>query len=176
MTLDFTLDLIRRIMLAALLGGMVGLEREWSGRAAGLRTNMLICIGSCLFTILSIYGFQSDAGIVDPSRIAAQIVTGVGFLCAGALIHRGGHVSGLTTAADIWVVSGIGMAVAVNLSYVAIFVTLLCVTTLYFLAPVSNWLEMNAGDLHREREDQQRALHRKPTATYRTRKSSKRAS
>jgi putative Mg2+ transporter-C (MgtC) family protein len=99
------------LSVALLLGAVIGIERELSDKAAGLRTNILICVGSCLFMIVS-KNFTGIAG-ADPTRIAAQIVTGIGFLGAGAIMHQGEQVSGLTTAATTWVVAAIGMAVGV---------------------------------------------------------------
>ena len=100
------------LCVALALGAIIGMERELSDKAAGLRTNILICIGSCLFMIVS----KNFTGILnaDPTRIAAQIVTGIGFIGAGAIMHQGEQVSGLTTAATIWVVAAIGMAVGVR--------------------------------------------------------------
>ncbi len=110
-------DVLLRLAVAAALTGAIGLERELRERAAGLRTHMLVGVGSALFTIVSAYGwadfrFSNSEGIVfDPTRIAAQIVTGIGFLGAGAIIRQGLSVRGLTTAAGLWVVAAIGMAV-----------------------------------------------------------------
>jgi putative Mg2+ transporter-C (MgtC) family protein len=110
-------DVALRLVAAAALTGAVGLERELRERAAGLRTHMLVGVGSALFTLVSAYGFnaflQSGANVVraDPSRIAAQIVTGIGFLGAGAIIRQGFSIRGLTTAAGLWVAAAIGMAV-----------------------------------------------------------------
>jgi putative Mg2+ transporter-C (MgtC) family protein len=110
-------DVALRLVAAAALTGAVGLERELRERAAGLRTHMLVGVGSALFTLVSAYGFnaflQSGASVVraDPSRIAAQIVTGIGFLGAGAIIRQGFSIRGLTTAAGLWVAAAIGMAV-----------------------------------------------------------------
>jgi putative Mg2+ transporter-C (MgtC) family protein len=109
-------DVLLRIVIAAALTGAIGLERELRERAAGLRTHMLVGVGSALFTIVSAYAwadfrFSTPEGIVfDPTRIAAQIVTGIGFLGAGAIIRQGLSVRGLTTAAGLWVVAAIGMA------------------------------------------------------------------
>src|SRR5256714_9062086 len=105
-----------RLALAAALGGAVGLERELREREAGFRTHLLVSVGSALFTIASAYGFRdflvSGGNVVraDPTRIAAQIVTGIGFLGAGAIIRQGLSVRGLTTAATLWVVAAIGLA------------------------------------------------------------------
>ena len=109
-------DVLLRIVVAAALTGAVGIERELRERAAGLRTHMLVGVGSALFTIVSAYAwrdfsFSTPEGIVfDPTRIAAQIVTGIGFLGAGAIIRQGLSVRGLTTAAGLWVAAAIGMA------------------------------------------------------------------
>jgi putative Mg2+ transporter-C (MgtC) family protein len=109
-------DVLLRIVVAAALTGAIGVERELRERAAGLRTHMLVGVGSALFTIVSAYGwgefsFSTREGVVfDPTRIAAQIVTGIGFLGAGAIIRQGLSVRGLTTAAGLWVVAAIGMA------------------------------------------------------------------
>jgi putative Mg2+ transporter-C (MgtC) family protein len=111
------------LCVALLLGALIGIERELSDKAAGLRTNILICVGSCLFMIVS----KNFTGIVnaDPTRIAAQIVTGIGFIGAGAIMHEGEQVTGLTTAATIWVVAAIGMAVGVRDYTIGAFTTAL---------------------------------------------------
>ena len=103
----FKLELMLQLGLAALLGGAIGLERELGGKPAGLRTNILICIGSVLYTHLSI---AMVGGATDPTRVAGQIVTGVGFIGAGTILHARGAVVGLTSAATIWVVAAIGVA------------------------------------------------------------------
>ena len=130
-----------RIALAALLGGIIGMEREWTGHPAGLRTNILVAVGSCLFTILSIEGFPLRGAAQDTARIAAQIVTGVGFLGAGALFQRESHVRGLTTAATIWLVAAIGMAVGAGIYFIAVFTTLLTAAVLVLLRPISERLD-----------------------------------
>lgn len=112
-----------RLILAAILGGIIGLERELKRRPAGLRTNMFICFGSALFTICSIE--LAVHGEDDHTRIAAQIVNGIGFIGAGAILHARGSVTGLTTAATIFVVAAIGMAAGGGLYIPAIFATLL---------------------------------------------------
>jgi putative Mg2+ transporter-C (MgtC) family protein len=111
------------LCVALLLGAIIGLERELSDKAAGLRTNILICVGSCLFMIVS----KNFTGIMnaDPTRIAAQIVTGIGFIGAGAIMHQGEQVSGLTTAATIWVVAAIGMAAGVGDYSIGAFATVM---------------------------------------------------
>ena len=122
-----------KLLLATVLGGAVGLERELKHRPAGLRTNLFICFGSALFTILSERLAPSSA---DPTRIAAQIVTGIGFLGAGTILHEKGSVSGLTSAASIFVVAGIGMAAGGGLYGTAIVATVLVVFALITLGQV----------------------------------------
>jgi putative Mg2+ transporter-C (MgtC) family protein len=108
-------DMLIRLVSAALLGSIIGLERERILWAAGIRTHMLVCVGSCLIMIVSQYGFANVLTeknvILDPSRIAAQVVSGIGFLGAGSILARGEIVKGLTTAASIWTVAAIGLAV-----------------------------------------------------------------
>ena len=114
--IDFSeqLDLSVRLLVAALLGLAIGFEREIHGHPAGLRTHMLVALGSALFTVLSIRGFLGETGpgvaAVDPTRIAAQIVSGIGFLGAGAILKDGIVIRGLTTAASLWATSAVGMA------------------------------------------------------------------
>ena len=118
------------LLMAAVLGGIVGLERELRGKPAGLRTNILICLGSCIFTIISM-SFSTST----PDRIAAQIVTGIGFLGAGAIIHSGIGIHGLTTAAVIWVVASIGMACGAKMYSIAVSATILVLIVLLLLPP-----------------------------------------
>jgi putative Mg2+ transporter-C (MgtC) family protein len=101
-------EALLRLALAGVLGGLIGLERELREREAGLRTHLLVAVGAALFTIAGAYGFDSPR--VDPTRVAAQIVTGIGFLGAGAIIRQGFSVRGLTTAATLWVVAAVGLA------------------------------------------------------------------
>lgn len=132
-------ELAFRLMLAALLGGLVGAEREYSGQAAGLRTNILVAVGACLLTILSIYGFPTDGAQAgrDPARIAAQIVSGIGFLGAGAVFRDEDRVRGLTTAATVWLVAAIGMTVGVGAGFLAALTTSFTLVVLIGLAPLS---------------------------------------
>ena len=111
---------IIRLFIALLVGGVVGLEREFKGKPAGIRTNILICVGSCLFMIISTEVARTAAGIGDPGRIAAQVVTGVGFLCAGTIMRSRFTVSGLTTAATIWVLSALGVAIGAGYIILAV--------------------------------------------------------
>lgn len=115
-----TLELILRLALAALLGGLIGAEREYRAKVAGVRTHLLVALGAALMMIVSRYGFDGHG---DPSRVAAQIVSGIGFLGAGAIIVQKHAIHGLTTAAGIWVAAGIGMAVAAGLYTVALATT-----------------------------------------------------
>ena len=99
------------ILLSVILCGIIGIEREWRGRSAGLRTHLLVGVGSCIIMIISIYGFPAIFGEKrDVARLAAQIITGVGFLGAGAIIHKNDGIKGLTTAGTIWIVMAIGIA------------------------------------------------------------------
>ena len=132
-----------RLVLSAVLGALVGIEREVHGRAAGLRTHILVCVGSALFMITSIlictqYG---HLGIVNPSRIAAGVVTGIGFLGAGAIIRFGASVRGLTTAASIWAVAAVGLAVGAGL-YVAAATTAVLVLVVLFLSRLEEKMEL----------------------------------
>jgi putative Mg2+ transporter-C (MgtC) family protein len=130
-------EVLLRLGAAALLGGAVGLERELRERQAGLRTHLLVSVGSALFTLVSAYGFHEflvNGGNVvraDPSRIAAQIVSGIGFLGAGAIIRQGLSVRGLTTAATLWLVAAIGMASGAGYYDAAIITTVGAIVTLW---------------------------------------------
>ena len=117
------LEMVLRLLLAAALGAIIGYQRERAGKQAGLRTHILISVGAALISLISIYGF-GDAS--DPARVAAGVVVGVGFLGAGVILHRqGGIVAGLTTAATIWVVAGIGLAAGTGLYIIAAVATAL---------------------------------------------------
>ena len=130
-------EALLRLALAAVLGGLIGVERELREREAGLRTHLLVSLGSALFTIVGAYGFHeflsSGATVVraDPTRIAAQIVTGIGFLGAGAIIRQGLSVRGLTTAATLWVVAAVGLACGAGSYSVAVITTVIVLFALY---------------------------------------------
>ena len=113
------LDMTLRLLLAIALGAIIGCQRERAGKAAGLRTHTLISLGAALFTVVSIFGFS---GAVDPSRVAAGVVAGVGFIGAGVIFRgmRGGGVAGLTTAASIWTAAGVGLAAGAGMWLIAI--------------------------------------------------------
>ena len=126
-------DLLERIILAIVLGFIIGIERELTNKSAGLRTNILVCIGSCLFTILSLYGFSNALSVYpmgDPARVAAQILTGIGFIGGGTVLRHGTSVFGLTTAATLWVTASVGMACGCGKFDVAVLCTVLSVATL----------------------------------------------
>lgn len=129
-------DVFLRLLLAAALGGAIGLEREYRHKPAGLRTNMLIALGSALFSVMSI---DLGAAAGSPDRIAAQVVTGIGFLGAGAILRSGENVHGLTTAATIWVNAAIGMAAGLGAYAVASVAAAITLVVLAFL-PVTERL------------------------------------
>jgi len=129
-------EIILRLALAVVLGGMIGFEREAHNRPAGFRTHILVCVGSALIMIVSAFGFHDFTGEIyqiDPGRIANGVVAGIGFLGAGTIIRQRGTIQGLTTAAGIWVVSGIGLAVGIGLYVGAVFATVLVFISLFAL-------------------------------------------
>ena len=128
---DLNTYIVGRLLFAALLGGIVGLERELNHKPAGIRANMLICLGAALFTVIS-YEMASNVG-GDHTRIAAQIIPGIGFLGAGVVIRERGTIIGITSAATIFVVASIGMAVGSGLNVTAIFTTLLLLGSLVII-------------------------------------------
>ncbi|MBN9425592.1 MAG: MgtC/SapB family protein [Burkholderiales bacterium] len=133
-------ELVGRLLFAAVLGSAIGLERERLSWAAGLRTHMLVCVGSALIMIVSTYGFTDmlaqEHVALDPSRVAAQVVSGIGFLGAGAIIARGEVVRGLTTAASVWSVAAIGLAVGGGLYTPAIAATIIILIILAGIKPI----------------------------------------
>lgn len=139
-------ELAGRLVLATGLGGMIGLERETHNRPAGLRTHILVCLGSTLVMLVSMYGLIGMyEGISDPrfdaGRIAAQVVSGIGFLGAGTILREGNTVRGLTTAASLWIVAGIGLAVGTGMYAAAVLTTLLTMLALKYLVRVERrWL------------------------------------
>jgi len=141
----FHLELLLQLGLAVLLGGAIGLERELGGKPAGLRTNILICIGSVLYTKLSM---TMGGPTSDPTRVAAQIVTGVGFIGAGTILHARGAVVGLTSAATIWVVAAIGVALGAGHYPEALGATLLVILVLQGLGRVEGLVSRQSSRSH----------------------------
>jgi putative Mg2+ transporter-C (MgtC) family protein len=133
-------QIILRLLIATILGAAVGLERERLEWAAGLRTHALVCVGAALFMIVSAFGFADALGssdvILDPSRVAAQVVSGIGFIGAGTIIFRREIVRGLTTAASIWAVAAIGLAVGGGMYLAAIVATVLALVILAVVKPI----------------------------------------
>lgn len=137
----FNAEFILRLFMALSMGFLLGLERELTNKYAGLRTHILVCLGACVFTLLSIYGFPTYAegdnvdvahatGVRDTARIAAQIVTGIGFIGAGTVLRNGPMVFGLTTAATLWIAASIGMACGAGMYSLALISTVLSVAVL----------------------------------------------
>ena len=132
----FEPTIILRILAAALLGFALGLEREITNKYAGLRTNILVCLGACVFTILSIYAFptvltdEHANGLRDTARVSAQVVTGIGFIGGGTVLRHGATVFGLTTAATLWMAAAIGMACGAGMYGVGIFATVVSIVVL----------------------------------------------
>jgi putative Mg2+ transporter-C (MgtC) family protein len=138
-----TFIMATRLVLAAFLGGLIGVEREFHQHPAGFRTHLLVSAGSCLIMLLAFFGFQNyinenpEVVNFDPSRLAAYVVSGIGFLGAGTILVQGYTVRGLTTAASIWVVAGIGLTVGAGLYTPAIITTVLVLVSLHVLAKVN---------------------------------------
>jgi len=133
-------EIVARLLIAALLGSVIGFERERLNWAAGLRTHMLVCMGSALIMLVSAFGFADVLGqkdvVLDPSRIAAQVVSGIGFLGAGSILLRGEIVRGLTTAASLWSVAGVGLAVGGGMYTAAIGATVIMLIILAGIKPL----------------------------------------
>lgn len=134
-------EYLARLLLAAVLGGVVGIERELKRRPAGLRTNMFICFGAAMFTVLS-GELAGGLGAADRTRIASQIIPGIGFIGAGSILHAKGSVTGLTTAATIFVVASIGMAAGGGLYFLAVFGTVLIIVCLQLLGALERQLNL----------------------------------
>jgi len=136
-------EVLVRILVAAALGGIVGIERELRDQPAGFRTHMLVAMGACLFTLVGAFGFQSFTGGTDThrvqadlTRVASQVVVGIGFLGGGTILRHGGTVRGLTTAASLWITAAIGLAVAMGFFFAATAASLLAVFALAGLKPI----------------------------------------
>ncbi|WP_028202184.1 MgtC/SapB family protein [Paraburkholderia nodosa] len=134
------LEILSRLLIAALLGSVIGFERERLNWAAGLRTHMLVCVGAALMMLVSAFGFADVLGeknvVLDPSRVAAQVVSGIGFLGAGSILLRGEVVRGLTTAASLWSVAGVGLAVGGGMYTAAIGATVIMLLILAGVKPL----------------------------------------
>jgi putative Mg2+ transporter-C (MgtC) family protein len=150
------LELVLRLVLATVLAGAIGLEREVRDQPAGFRTHMLVSLGACLFAVVSAYSVEAFIGAdrpgfrYDPTRIAAQIVTGIGFLGAGAIIRYGMSVRGLTTAASLWVVAAIGTAIGLGGYLVGTVTAAISILALLFLRPVRSRLVRGLKKDHEE--------------------------
>ena len=152
----FNIDFMIRLLVAVVMGFALGLERELTNKYAGLRTHILVCLGACVFTLLSIYGFPTFAqgdnvvveqatGVRDTARIAAQIVTGIGFIGAGTVLRNGPMVFGLTTAATLWIAASIGMACGAGMYDVAVVSTVLSVVVLTIIRVFERQFLPNSG-------------------------------
>jgi putative Mg2+ transporter-C (MgtC) family protein len=137
-------DLVLRLFVAAGLGAAIGVERELRQKPAGLRTNILIAVGSALFTVMSVV-LAREGG--TPDRIAAQVVTGIGFLGAGAILRHGTTIHGMTTAATIWVNAAVGMAAGAGQLAIATVATVVTLIVLALLPPIEAFFERRAGTL-----------------------------
>lgn len=142
------IQIIWRLTLSVLLSGLIGLERQMHRRTAGLRTHILVALGSCLIMLTSMYVFDiyRDVVALDPARIAAGVITGIGFLGAGAIIHEQESVRGLTTAASLWVAAAIGLAAGIGFQQAAIFTTALTLVVLFFLRQLEDRLFVEEED------------------------------
>jgi len=137
LSLDTQLDLALRLTVGLVLGAIIGFERELHRQPAGFRTHSLVSLGAALFTVVSAFGFTGD--MVDPTRVAAQIVSGIGFIGAGTILQYRGHIRGLTTAASLWSVAAVGTAAGAGLYVVAVVGTLLILVILSLLDSVENF-------------------------------------
>lgn len=136
-----------RLVLSILLGGLIGLEREAHGRPAGLRTHIMVSLGSCLIMLTSMFIFDiyRTVATVDPSRIASGVITGIGFLGAGAILKEGEWIKGLTTASSLWVVSAIGLAAGCGFYKASIFTTALALIVLVLMRPLERLLNKSTA-------------------------------
>ena len=146
------LELAQRLLTAAVLGAVIGIEREIRQKSAGLRTNILIAMGSALFTVMSLQ-LARLAELADPARVASQIVTGIGFLGAGAILRTGNHVQGLTTAATVWVNAAIGVAAGGGEFHLAAIATGITLAALLVLTPAERIIARFAANREQDRRD-----------------------
>jgi len=138
---DVVIEMVLKLIISLLLGALVGLEREWKRKPAGLRTHMLVSMGACLFTITSISGFS-----LDPARVAAGIVTGIGFIGAGTIMGARMHITGVTTAATLWIVAAIGLAIGAGM-----YIPAVAASIMVFLVLQLGKVERSLERLHEER-------------------------
>lgn len=140
---DFTMVL--RLVISVLLGGIIGVERQHRGKIAGLRTHILVSLGSCLVAILSVNLYAAVQGLTnaDPARLAAQVVSGIGFLGAGAIMKEGSTIKGLTTAASLWVVASVGLAIGAGMLVGAVATTILVVVALEIVPKLQKYFTCN---------------------------------
>ncbi len=143
--MEFDWEYILRLLLAILFGGLIGYERESEHKPAGLRTNLLVCMGSCLVVLFELFYHKQVPSASDHLRMTAQILTGIGFLGAGSIIQTRSHVKGLTTAATIWVTSAIGIAIGGGFYYIATLALITVFLCLRFLKYVEHWLTLRSG-------------------------------
>jgi len=132
------MEIFLKLLISVLCGGLIGLERQRRGQYAGFRTQLLVCMGSCLFTVLSIEFNKQFGTFADPARIAAQVVVGIGFLGAGAILRHEHYVRGLTTAASMWAVSAIGLAIGFGAFWAAGIATVLVLVNLIIFKDIEN--------------------------------------
>ena len=148
-----TLSIFIQLLLSVFLGALVGLERELQGKSAGLRTYALVSLGACLFTVVPLYGFKGflDVSALDPSRVAAQVVVGIGFLGGGIIFLKGDIVYGLTTAAGLWISAALGVAVGAGLYWAAIFATFIALVILTILKATERYIHRDRpGDVRHD--------------------------
>ena len=165
--MELTDDFVWKMILSALLGAVFGIERAKHGQAAGIRTNMMISLASCLFTYIGVVTLSPNPDLPPDTRIPAQIVIGVGFLGAGTLLQTKNKIRGLTTASTIWLVSAIGIAVGVGLYWGAVFVTGLSTVTLILLAPLSEKIKATSIEQFKAQKRYDRIKHESDEAKMR---------
>lgn len=147
-----SIEVVGRLVLAALLGGILGVERELDGQDAGFRTHLLLALGAALFGVVSVAGFSdfiTDSGEtnvqVDVTRVASYVAAGIGFIGGGAILKRGGSITGITTAASLWSGAAVGLAAGLGFWVGAIATAVIAVAALRGLKPLSRWLERRSG-------------------------------
>lgn len=144
---EYELTMTVRLVLAAILGGLIGLERESLNKAAGFRTHTLVCLGSCLIMVTSIEMYTLHGWTADPARLAAQVVSGIGFLGAGTIMRSGFGIKGLTTAASLWVVAAIGLAIGSGRYVTAVVTTVIVLIVLVYLSKLEECVKSKKSKL-----------------------------